>query len=126
MYYPDLTPYEYGHTEPSPGVLNIGWLSLDHPFERGAVDGQVVRALQRMIASPVNLSAGFHICDLCPPLQGLQPSGRLDGSRTGNGEIRVLGTTGITYVAPVLVVHYITAHGYLPPEEFSEAVLRAL
>jgi hypothetical protein len=41
----------------------------------------------------------------------------------GNGEIRVTSATGITYVAPALVRHYIVAHGYLPPREFIDAVI---
>jgi hypothetical protein len=42
---------------------------------------------------------------------------------TGNGEIRVFGANGITYVAPVLVVHYIAVHDYLPPKEFVDTVV---
>jgi hypothetical protein len=46
---------------------------------------------------------------------------------TGNGEIRVIATAGATtYVAPVLVLHYVVAHGYLPPQEFIDAVLVAI
>jgi hypothetical protein len=44
---------------------------------------------------------------------------------TGNGEIRVRAANGITYVAPVLVLHYVVEHGYLPPQEFIEAVIDA-
>ena len=44
----------------------------------------------------------------------------------GNGEIRVVDTaSGITYVAPVLVLHYVVAHGYLPPPEFIDAAIEA-
>jgi hypothetical protein len=42
---------------------------------------------------------------------------------TGNSEIRVAAANGITYVAPVLVLHYVIAHGYLPPQEFIDAVI---
>jgi hypothetical protein len=44
---------------------------------------------------------------------------------TGNGEIRVAAANGITYVAPVLVLHYVVAHKYLPPQEFIDAVTNA-
>ena len=30
----------------------------------------------------------------------------------------------LTYAAPDLIWHYVTAHGYLPPKEFQEAVLQ--
>jgi hypothetical protein len=32
MYFPDLTPYEYGQTEPQPNLLNVGWLSAAQAF----------------------------------------------------------------------------------------------
>ena len=38
-----------------------------------------------------------------------------------NGEIRITAET-VTYAAPVLIVHYVEAHGYLPPTEFLNAV----
>jgi hypothetical protein len=44
---------------------------------------------------------------------------------TGNGEIRVTAPNGITYVAPVLILHCVVAHGYLPPQEFVEATINA-
>jgi len=44
--------------------------------------------------------------------------------RWGNGEIRV-ADAGIVYAAPVLVVHYIEEHDYLPPTQFLKAVEEA-
>jgi hypothetical protein len=40
----------------------------------------------------------------------------------GNGEIRVRALDGKIYVAPVLILHYIGRHQYLPPGVFLEAV----
>ena len=40
----------------------------------------------------------------------------------GNGEIRVRDDK-VVYTAPVLVVHYLTAHDYLPPEAFTAAAV---
>jgi hypothetical protein len=48
VYFPDLTPYEYGRTEPQANVLNVGWLSSSHPFPRGVPDNGFVPALQRL------------------------------------------------------------------------------
>ena len=31
--------------------------------------------------------------------------------------------TGLIYVAPVLVFHYVVEHGYAPPHDFVESVL---
>jgi len=45
--------------------------------------------------------------------------------RSSNGEIRVSGE-GIVFAAPVLIVHYIEAHSYLPPAQFLKAVDNAM
>src|SRR5262249_16942156 len=41
----------------------------------------------------------------------------------GSGEIHVAGPGGLVFAAPALVWHYVTAHDYLPPEQFIQAVL---
>jgi hypothetical protein len=128
MYFPDLTPYEYGQTEPQPNVLNVGWLSVAQAFPVGIPDERLVRALGRLIASPVNLYRGWHFCEFCSTRAKTVSPGRIrmldPAARTlGNGEIRVTSAAGITYVAPVLVLHYVVAHGYLPPQEFIDAVI---
>jgi len=128
MYFPDLTPYEYGQTEPQPNLLNVGWLSAAQVFPVGIPDERLVHALGRLIASPTNLYRGLHLCEFCPdPPTIVSPGGirMLDppSGTTGNGEIRVASAAGITYVAPVLVLHYVVAHGYLPPQEFIDAAI---
>jgi hypothetical protein len=42
----------------------------------------------------------------------------------GSGEIRVPGDRKV-YAAPILIHHYVEAHGYKPPEEFIEAVIQS-
>jgi len=44
--------------------------------------------------------------------------------REGNGEIRV-ANEAVIFAAPVLVVHYLEEHAYLPPAEFLKAVANA-
>jgi hypothetical protein len=127
MHFDDLTPYAYGRTEPDPNVLNVGWLSADHPFPVGPPNARFIEALRRLTMSPVNFYRGSHACDLCPaPPYKLSPGGipmRYPPPETlGNGEIRVVGRNGKTYVAPILVLHYVSVHGYLPPQEFVDAV----
>ena len=131
MYFPDLTSYEYGGTERQTNVLNVGWLSAAHPVSSGAPDERLIAALQRLAAFPVNLYRGSHLCEFCPhPPTKLSPGGipmpdPLPGT-TGNGEIRITATNGTTYVAPVLILHYVVAHGYLPPQEFVDAAIHAM
>ena len=128
MYFPDLTPYEYGRTEPQANVLNVGWLSSSHSYLRGDSGEKFVAALERLAALPVNLYRGSHLCEFCPPPpKKLSPGGIPmlvpPPGTTGNGEIRVTDAAGITYVAPVLVFHYVVVHEYLPPQAFIDAVI---
>ena len=51
--------------------------------------------------------------------RGQQRPGRLEI------EIRVRGDERTVYAAPTLIVHYVEAHRYRPPEEFIAAVLNA-
>jgi hypothetical protein len=128
MFFADLTPYEYGYEERRSSILNVGWLGRGHAFPVGAVPDDFVDALRRLIASPVNLYRGYHTCEFCPdPPVVVDSEGRRvtgpPGETMGNGEIRVSGSEGEVYVAPVLVAHYVQVHNYLPPEGFIRAVL---
>ncbi|MEO5923817.1 MAG: hypothetical protein ABIR70_08335 [Bryobacteraceae bacterium] len=133
-YFPDLSPYAYGR-EAHPNVFHIGWLDTSHPFPTGQVDVRLVKKLKRFARTPVELYRGHHLCNLCSEPAGLVQKTLpnrvvLDPAcswavwaapRMGNGEVRVQGETGIL-AAPVLIVHYIVEHGYLPPTEFLKAV----
>ena len=88
--------------------------------------GHVIEKLKQLATRPTELYRGFHVCELCSHPKGLSPEQDWEWgkSRASNGEIRViLGST--TYAAPLLIVHYIQEHGYLPPEEFLRAVIEA-
>lgn len=133
-YFPDLTPYGYGRVSQR-GILNVGWLDNRHPFNQGSVDAHLIEKLRSLAAKPMELTRGFHICELCaipalpketlPPghfvLDMNSPYGKWLASRRGNGEIRVC-YQGVTFAAPVLIVHYIEKHGYLPPVQFLAAI----
>jgi hypothetical protein len=95
--------------------------------------------MKLLVVEPVELYRGLHFCELCVEPPGLvrtfmpnstpftkfnDPNSswaRWWAQRSGNGEIRVLGE-GVTFAAPVLVVHYVEEHGYLPPPQFLKAV----
>jgi hypothetical protein len=51
--------------------------------------------------------------------------GTMGRQRSSNGEIRVSGE-GIVFAVPVLIVHYIEVHSYLPPAQFLKAVDESL
>jgi hypothetical protein len=126
-YYPDGSHYVYARTLPEPHILNIGWLSKDHPYEQGQSPEWFIGRLRDRISAPVNLFRGRHACEFCPAPPKKRTAGGLEvydypEEALGNGEIRVRALDGRIYVAPVLIYHYVVSHGYLPPGEFIAAV----
>lgn len=132
-YFPDLSPYAYGHGV-HPGVVHVGWLDNVHPFPNGAVEDRLIERMKRLAVNPVELYRGKHICELCKEPANLVKTTtnqlvidpncswwRWAEERSGNGEIRVF-RAGVTFAAPVLIVHYIREHRYLPPGDFLKAV----
>ncbi len=126
-YFPDLSPYCY--IRRSPAALNIGWLDVNHPYTQGKVAAELVETLRTLaITQPKNRMRGFHICNLCNKPQNAD--GRVVirwGGREhflGSAEIWVKDECGTAFAAPNLIVHYIEAHGYLPPAEFLRALAR--
>jgi hypothetical protein len=139
-YFPDLSAYAYGRGH-HPGVVHIGWLDGLHQFPKGHVDSRLIEKLKLLANKPVELYRGKHTCEVCVQpedvLNGLAANGStLDfksrltkwaewaDERSSNGEIRV-AFGGVTYAAPVLIVHYIEEHGYIPPAQFLEAIDKA-
>lgn len=128
-YYPDLSRYCYFGSEFGPHCLNIGWLSPDYEFPTGEVPASFLETLTRLSRSPINCCKGFHHCEFCPrPVRtktavGL-PCYAVNFDSTGNGEIHVPGLDGITYAAPLLILHYIAVHKYQPPQAYIDAVMR--
>jgi len=97
--------------------------------------------MKLLATKPVELYRGRHICEVCTEPKDLiktyipnRGNGKLvdpesqwakwADRRWSNGEIRV-ASDGVTYAAPILIVHYIEEHGYLPPTQFLEAIDKA-
>lgn len=77
------------------------------------------------IASPVRRTRGFHHCEFC--LADARPSDAVAENEDpnlvrGNGEVWFTTKDATNLAAPVMIVHYITHHEYLPPDQFIEAV----
>jgi hypothetical protein len=134
----DDSPYAYGHVSHT-GAVHVGWLDNVHPYPKGAVDARLIEKMKLLASKPVELYRGVHVCELCveppdlvktilPNLMVIDPNcswARWVVQRSSNGEIRV-SREGIIFAAPVLIVHYIEAHNYLPPAKFLKAVEAAL
>jgi hypothetical protein len=133
-YFPDPSPYAYGHGS-HPGVVHVGWLGRGHSYATGTVDIRLIEKMRRLASRPVELYRGKHHCELCiePPnlIKAYLPNRVVLDPRcswaqwyeqtSSNGEIRV--SREVTcFAAPVLIVHYIEAHHYLPPDDFLRAI----
>lgn len=116
MHFPDLG--EECQVGAGPEVRAVGWLDIAHPYTRGTVEPAFLEALQHHVEkawAPV-AAAGPHFCQFCP-----------ENPRSG-GRVGAAGNVWIPserhlFIEPELIVHYITAHGYRPPDAFIEAVL---
>jgi hypothetical protein len=132
VYFQDLTPYEYSKWG-SPG-LNVGWLDAAHPFPTGDVPSGFIERLSHLLRSPVAQARGFHVCEFCDV--GTVPEPRdqaainahyqrlMAAGVLSSAEIRVVASDGRVYAAPMLICHYVEAHGYRPPDEFVDAVMK--
>lgn len=120
MFHPDLSnecPMDRGDH-----VRAVGWLGESHPFAVGPVSPEFLVALRAHVDSawqPV-VCAGPHFCDLCPEPRAGERSRKSRPGAAGNVWIPA---ADVVYVAPELIVHYIEAHQYRPPDEFVAAVL---
>jgi hypothetical protein len=123
MYFQDLSPYTYLNREPDPNLLTVGWLDAEHEFPKGKVPESLLMKVLALCFNPINPTRGIHPS----PFVQNSPLGypvEYKGKRMGLGsaEIRVLGNNGKTYAAPNLIYHYIKDCGYLPPQEFLDAL----
>lgn len=131
-YVADLTPGGgFGSFSGQPGVLPVGWLSASEPFSTGAVPPSVLDLLSQLAAAlrgphqcqahppgttffPA-VTAGVHLCEMCVAA----------GDRPFSSTLEMLiDDGGRRFEAPLMIVHYIEAHGYQPPPAFIEAVAR--
>lgn len=125
---PDLDVFRYhnGPFEPknwAVPLIAVGWLEHPQSFTTGNVTSSVISKLKGMVeqtrlAYSQYTFRGGKSCSFCL-FAGLSDPGPIWSQEN----IFVPGT-GVVYVAPGGIVHYVEAHSYLPPREFVEAVLR--
>ena len=121
MYFADLTPCSYGIPEPK--GISVGWLDKAHRFSRGAVPTGFAERLVEISKTPAERHRGFHICELCGFLDGPDFERAKAAGALSSTVIRVVGRDGRVYYSPAMICHYVTKHGYKPPEDFVRAVM---
>ena len=125
MYFADLTPLMY-HGDPwntdcwHVPLLAVGWLEREQLATHGDSPDQLLPRLRQHIegasdAQPHINFRGLHICTLCVQAEESLKDSHVNLLIPGDGKV---------YAAPAGIVHYIESHKYLPPAEFTEAVLR--
>jgi hypothetical protein len=122
-YYEDLALCDYfGLAEQR--LVAVGWIDANHAYAKGPVTVECFGSLSRLVAKAWQpfAVAGRHVCQLCVFTGG--PS-----EIWADGDTISMGSTNVfvpsddwVYVAPSLVLHYIDAHQYLPPDVFWRAV----
>jgi len=123
-WYDDLGPIDYLPVHDDAPLRAVGWLDAEHSFETGSVSAGDFERLCELLVSPWQpfTAAGTHECELCAHTRG--PS----VLRFADHEVRLgvsnlfLPAGDVLYVAPSLIVHYIDAHHYRPPDAFLAAV----
>jgi hypothetical protein len=122
-WYPDLGHLNYFDDGPvdSTNFRAIGWLARNQEFSQGAVNPPFLERLRELLLAPWQplLFMGVHSCELCPPQRIV--AGKFVVPM-GSHNLFIPGERCV-YVAPELIVHYIEAHQYKPPEEFVGALL---
>jgi hypothetical protein len=113
LFFQDMSPYVYLCDEPLPNVYNVGWLDTDHPFPRGTVSERFLSNLQQHCKTLVRHTRGPFPCPFC------DWTGLIE---CGSAEVWIKGKENVVFAAPSLIYHYITSHGYRPPQEFIDAV----
>lgn len=133
-FFPDLSPCTYFGEPPAGGegrLLTVGWLAdrlPSAPELPQRLESVLGRLAEIWLADvdPWPIRMGRHGCGLCGA-----PANRAPETVVAHGERRLrLGSGFITvpavdrlFVAPSLVIHYVTAHGYQPPRVFVDALL---
>jgi hypothetical protein len=110
----DLSSCDYFGDEFAPFLRAVGWLERGKPFVTAARDRRIYEKLLNLRMNPWQpaVAAGNHACDLC----------QYEPEACSTSNLFIPGGSFL-YVCPELIVHYMNAHGYGPPQGFCDAVL---
>lgn len=127
MYFEDLAPCSYFSYWDN--LVAVGWLDANNRFTKGPLIPGFLEKLVLLAEFPFQpvIRMGGHGCDFCNELP----------SKASHNTIELLNKKiliGIynyfipfkddqVFIAPSLILHYITSHNYCPPEIFQQAVL---
>ncbi|MEL6251274.1 MAG: tetratricopeptide repeat protein [Bacteroidota bacterium] len=128
MHIPDLQQH-YHYYYP---IKAIGWLEDPHDYPKGKVPPEFFNQLSLWCSDPfkngVSFTRGFHRPSIekhpeSETWYAAEIFQKCEKENPGNGEIHVVHR-GIRYAAPMLIYSYVYSYGYLPPQEFIDAVIQ--
>ena len=122
-YLAELSPCWYlDHEDEKFGLVSVGWLSREHTFARGPVPLEFRERLAALMDKAYSIVdfLGSHLCEFCAPVHA-HPH---DLSYPHGCTNLIVPGLGVIYACPELIIHYIDAHGYQPPDAFVTAVLQ--
>lgn len=128
MYFEDLTAYRYYLPSELSDVRNVGWLDASHAYPKAEVSRDFISKLHEIICARlskadayVNVIRGVHQCNLCGN-ERIEISCPGSKMLLGMSEIWLPAKRGY-FASPSMVLHYIEGHGYVPPQEYIDAVM---
>ena len=122
-HFKDLAPCRYFPFDHEGKLIAVGWLEPDFEYTQGEVDPDVVAELCNLCVDPWEPAVlmGWHDCGFCRFTTGTRAFTYNHTVTLGISNL-FIPADGFLYVAPSLILHYIDAHGYAPPQEFCDAV----
>jgi len=105
-------------------VVLIGWEDVDDSAQRGPIDPAFVDRLADLLATTEGFLGVLCVdnCAQCdaPILEPIYHNNKKIPISTGR---LVVPAADRCYVTPAMILHSIMVHGYVPPQEFCEAVM---
>ena len=124
-HFADLSPCTYFPFDAGDQFTAVGWLESDHEYSRGPVTEELVARLTQLLVNPWQpwVTMGWHNCEFCRFSRGSRQF-TFENTTIDMGISNLFVPAADTiFVAPSLIVHYIDAHEYSPPQQFQNAVL---
>lgn len=133
-YYPDLMPINSPNNESLiyPNLVAIGYLDHSHPFQTGTTSKEFIERLELFCSYPMIMTFGVDWCRICNPSD--EPISFVKAKLSSGREIQLFGEYYLRipspdgtkiYATSDFILHYVTEHQYLPPQEFIDAIMNA-
>ena len=103
-------------------VVNVGWIDIQAEFKKGRVSPIFIAKLMEIACGSESVRALVEPARELPrcPICGIisLPCGK---NLLPDSELWIPGR-GVIYASPISIIHYIGDHGYLPPQDYLDAV----